>query len=358
MNVDAPYPWRFFRAGDVDQVQLRTGADLLALDRLDPKLWVALACPTGSIQFDARTVQLLDVNGDGRIRVSDIVTAVKWLKPLLKDPEDLVGGKDTLPLGAINDATPEGKVPRIEAGRPLALADGLNPAWAARLHQLRDEVLRPVLRDPSLSTLTEPAWLTVKASFAPHAAWLSRKKGARVETLGRARLESLVAPALRETLMALIIKDRGLETLASALLSVERLLHLVRDLQAFCRNFVNFRDFYGQEQLATFQAGTLYIDQRSCELCLVVENRTFRRVGSLAGRMRRRCNPFPNRFRRSRRPRRDHRTSGRQAPSFGSASSGTPNSFCRFLNVLYAMPSARAAWDLLPPASPSARTMS
>src|SRR5690554_2197149 len=52
--------WRFFRAGGMDQVQLRTGADLLALDQLDQKLWMALACPVSGIEFDQRTLELID----------------------------------------------------------------------------------------------------------------------------------------------------------------------------------------------------------------------------------------------------------------------------------------------------------
>ena len=35
---------RFFRAGGFDQVKLETGSDLMALDQLDLKLWMALAC--------------------------------------------------------------------------------------------------------------------------------------------------------------------------------------------------------------------------------------------------------------------------------------------------------------------------
>jgi hypothetical protein len=35
-------------------------------------------------------------------------------------------------------------------------------------------------------------------------------------------------------------------------------------------NFVSFRDFYGRKDRAIFQAGTLYLDQRSCDLCLRV----------------------------------------------------------------------------------------
>jgi hypothetical protein len=39
------HDWHFFRAGGVDQVSLRNGADVLALAELDQKLWVALAMP-------------------------------------------------------------------------------------------------------------------------------------------------------------------------------------------------------------------------------------------------------------------------------------------------------------------------
>ena len=47
--------WRFFRAGGFDQVRLDTAAELLAIDQLDQKLWVALSCPVKGIEFDAPT---------------------------------------------------------------------------------------------------------------------------------------------------------------------------------------------------------------------------------------------------------------------------------------------------------------
>lgn len=60
--------WRFFRAGGFDQVRLDTGADLLNLDQLDQKLWVALSCPVNGLEFDQRTLNLLDADKDGHIR--------------------------------------------------------------------------------------------------------------------------------------------------------------------------------------------------------------------------------------------------------------------------------------------------
>ena len=70
--------WQFFRAGGFDQVALESGADLMALDQLDQKLWVALACPTTGLEFDAKTLALIDTDKDGRIRAPELIAAVKW----------------------------------------------------------------------------------------------------------------------------------------------------------------------------------------------------------------------------------------------------------------------------------------
>src|SRR5258705_3591599 len=94
--------WRFFRAGGFDQVKLETGSDLLALDQLDLKLWVALACPTVGLEFDKTTLTMLDTDKDGRIRAPELIAAVKWTGELIKNPDNLMKGSPTLPLNAIN----------------------------------------------------------------------------------------------------------------------------------------------------------------------------------------------------------------------------------------------------------------
>lgn len=104
-----PHRWHFERLGGFDQVKLETGADLLALDQLDQKLWAALSCPTQGLEFDEKTLDLIDTDGDGRIRVPDIIAAAKWAGSLLKNPDDLIGGTSYLPLSAIDDSTPEGQ---------------------------------------------------------------------------------------------------------------------------------------------------------------------------------------------------------------------------------------------------------
>ncbi|HEY5949826.1 MAG TPA: hypothetical protein VIV40_30230, partial [Kofleriaceae bacterium] len=96
--------WHFFRAGAVDQVTLRDGFDLLALPELDQKLWVALAMPTAGVDLDPETLKLMDVNGDGRIRVHDVLVAVEDIKRIFKNPSELLTSHDELELDAIADA--------------------------------------------------------------------------------------------------------------------------------------------------------------------------------------------------------------------------------------------------------------
>src|SRR5271156_859833 len=81
------YNWKFFRAGGFNQVVIGSGADLLNLDQLDQKLWVALACPTTGVEFDKTTLALIDTDKDGRIRVPELIAAARWAGGLLKNPD-------------------------------------------------------------------------------------------------------------------------------------------------------------------------------------------------------------------------------------------------------------------------------
>jgi hypothetical protein len=102
------HTWKFFSAGGFDQVRLDTGADLKALGELDPKLWVALACPSKGLELDSHTLELLDEDKDGRVRVPEVQAATKWACSMMKNADELVKGSADLKLTSINDGTPEG----------------------------------------------------------------------------------------------------------------------------------------------------------------------------------------------------------------------------------------------------------
>mgnify|MGYP001294602264 FL=1 len=126
----AGHRWKFFRAGGFDQVLLETGADLMSIEALDQKLWVALSCPVHGIEFDPKTLELVDSDGDGHIRAPEVLAALRWAGAVLKDPDLLVKRRDSLPLSAIDDSTEEGKT--VLAGARYVLSN-LGMAEAAEI---------------------------------------------------------------------------------------------------------------------------------------------------------------------------------------------------------------------------------
>src|ERR1039458_10254418 len=119
-TMSTNHTWKFFRAGGFDQVRLESGADLMSLDQLDQKLWVALACPIAGLEFDPKTAALIDTDHDGCIRAPELIAAVQWAGSALKNPDTLIQGGDSLSLDAINDATGHGKQILASARRLLA----------------------------------------------------------------------------------------------------------------------------------------------------------------------------------------------------------------------------------------------
>jgi len=433
--------WKFFRTGGIDQVALETGADLINLEHLDQKLWVALSCPVKGLELDEKTLALIDTDGDGRIRVPELLAATRWATARVKDAGQLLKGDDALPLAAINDATPEGQIilssarqillnlgkkdaaaitvadaadtakifsasslngdgivppdatedpaaqalikdiiaclggskdrtgalgitaaqvdaffkeldayiawvgqagtkdiavlgdatdaacsalravrakvddffarcrlaafdaravgalnrneaeyaaiaakdlqagtaeiaafplATVAAGRALPLASGINPAWAAAIATLQSAAVTPVL-GAGKTELTEAEWQYLNTRFAAYETWLGGKAGSAVEKLGLARARELAAGQGRAVLTELLARDQALEPQFKAISDVERLVRYHRDLRALLHNFVNFADFYSRDRDAVFQAGTLFLDSRSTELCIRVD---------------------------------------------------------------------------------------
>jgi len=159
---------------------------------------------------------------------------------------------------------------RIEAGKPLPLLEGVNPAWAGALRSLFERVVRPTWGAEKTS-LALDEWSALNARFAAYEAWIEANAGRAVEKIGLARTKEILGGRGRAELDALVAQDRALEPQFKAISDVERLARYHRDLRTLLHNFVNFADFYSRSRDAAFQAGTLYLDSRSTELCLRVD---------------------------------------------------------------------------------------
>jgi hypothetical protein len=179
-----------------------------------------------------------------------------------------LAGQDLSKLGDAVAALP---LARVEAGRALPLGEGVNPAWAAPLAAFRKQVVEPLV-GRGRTTLPEAEWHDLLGKFAAFEAHTAAKPVVAVEKLGIARIRELLAGDGRTRLESLIQQDLALANEIAAIDSVERLTRYHRDLGRLLNNFVSFTDFYAPDRWAPFQAGTLYLDSRSCELCVQVDD--------------------------------------------------------------------------------------
>lgn len=442
------HKWIFQHLGGLDQVTLHTTDDLRRIAELDPKLWVALSCPASGLEFDARTLTLIDTDHDGRIRIPEITDAVQWLCARLKDPACIISPQAELPLDAIAVDTPEGErlhktallileklekpdaaslsqadvvtamghasehafngdgilppmpelgdevsayitdaiavmggvtdacgapginkeistafiqaltewrdwqsavahasgplgeatpeawallqklAPKIddyflrcelaayapqavnalnidenfvmpsEGGllasapleelplaqiapeKPLNLKQGLNPIWRGEIQHLFS-LCAPLLQDEN--ELTRTSWQAVKDGFTPYAEILSKKPALpavatdvppskSLDDLGDERAAQILGSDIPAQVAELSDQDSGMPAAVCDIAEVERLVIYYLHLYRLLINFVSFQEFYARKQHAAFQAGTLYIDGRSCDLCLPVQD--------------------------------------------------------------------------------------
>lgn len=160
---------------------------------------------------------------------------------------------------------------RIAANQALPLGVGLNPAWVDTLNAFNSTVVQPLLGE-HINELSLAQWQQITIKLAAWRSWMAARPDSKVHELGLARLEQLRDSSLRQQVLALIAADVAASTFANNLMALEQLVRYQRDLVTLLRNFVTLSDFYQGERKAIFQAGTLYLDQRSCNLVMVVSD--------------------------------------------------------------------------------------
>ena len=159
-------------------------------------------------------------------------------------------------------------VAKIAAGTALPLSGELNPAWAGAISALAAAAVAPLLGGGKTS-LCEAEWAALQAKVAAHDAWAAGKPATAVEKLGLPRLRELLRNEMKGNIASLIQQDLALESEFSQMAAVEKLVYFQKNLYELLTNFVNFADFYGRTG-AVFQVGTLFLDNRSCSLCVDV----------------------------------------------------------------------------------------
>ena len=176
----------------------------------------------------------------------------------------LTAGTDEISAYPLARIAPDGQLPLDTAA--------INPAWQAQFEALKNTCFKADFAKKK--TIGEAEWKSIGDKLAPYTAWIAGKKGAEVEALGIEQIDKILKDNRKNDLLAIIEQDKALESEANSISEVDKLLHLCRDFYTLLKNFVTLTDFYTKDPdvKAIFQAGTLYIDQRSCDLCIKVSD--------------------------------------------------------------------------------------
>jgi hypothetical protein len=450
MDEKKQVTWAFRRLGGMDQVTLQTAEELRRLRDLDPKLWATLSCPASGLEFNARMLELLDADKDGRIRIPEVLDAVDWLCARITDPAEIVSRPEALPLASIRQDNAEGAkmhatastvlqnlgrqdassvceadvseaasvanallyngdgilpahadlteaqrsfvqsalntvggetdasgeagidpkcidaflaalqeekawrkalaaaphplgsdtgaawdlmqelrekiddyflrcrmaafapqampalnaeelinsscengllergmleslpISHVSADSPLGLASGVNPVWRGKASSFL-AICAPLL--PADGSMTEEGWEKLQQALKPYGEALAQRPvpapagsaapeaaTAFLDTLGDADIDAFLEGGAAGELKSIIERDLSVPSASSDIAELEKLVLFYHHLHRLLMNFVSFCDFYSLKKPATFQAGTLYIDGRSCRLCLPVSN--------------------------------------------------------------------------------------
>lgn len=275
----ARYKWSFANVGGVTRVRIRSAEDLRHLGELDKKMWTVLSCPVNGLEISADSLSLMDTDGDGKLRLKEVVATSEYLCASLKDPKSLFEQKDIVSMDNIADEAVLTVAKKIAGNKSeIALADVQAAIDAVAIEE------QPVPAAP----LEADVIAAYKEKSAEYAAYFEQEK---LQKLGLAVIpEDAVKPGMTEKKFAEMgaqiaeweaakaaAEGANADALAAAkaeFMPLRKLLLLHRDFYRLLRNFITLEDFYdlNEKTIASFQAGTLIIDQRACHLCIRVND--------------------------------------------------------------------------------------
>ena len=102
------YGWNFENIGGTTRVKITTGEDLKHLGELDPKMWTVLSCPVKGLELDEKSMSFMDLDGDGKIRINDVVSTSEWMTAAVKNADLLLEGADSIDIENFNQDDAKG----------------------------------------------------------------------------------------------------------------------------------------------------------------------------------------------------------------------------------------------------------
>ena len=272
------YKWSFANVGGVTRVRIKSAEDVRHLGELDKKMWTVLSCPVNGLEISSDSLRLMDQDGDGQLRLKEVVATADWLCATLRDPQSLFEQSDVINIKNIADEGIRVTSDKLQKDGKVALAD-VQAAIDAIAIETPEMPAAPFEADVIAA---------YKAKSPEYAAYFEQEK---LQKLGLATIpEDAPKPGMTEKKFIEMgdqiskwesevesIKSKVESELAAAKAEFEplrKLLLLHRDFYRLLRNFVTLEDFYDNDEktVASFLAGTLILDQRACKLCIRVND--------------------------------------------------------------------------------------
>ena len=274
----AKYKWSFANVGGVTRVRIQSAEDIRHLGELDKKMWTVLSCPVNGLEISSDSLSLMDVDGDGKLRLKEVIATADYLCAALKDPKTLFEQKDELAIDNIADEAIKAVAEKLAAEGKISLA----AVQAAIDGVTIEEQAIPA------APLEADVIAAYKEKQAEYAAYFEQEK---LQKLGLAVIpEETPKPGMTEKKFkemgaqiaeweaaksaAEMANADALAAAKAEFMPLRKLLLLHRDFYRLLRNFVTLEDFYDYDKktIASFEAGTLIIDQRACHLCIRVND--------------------------------------------------------------------------------------
>ena len=264
--------------GGVTRVRIKSAEDVRHLGELDKKMWTVLSCPVNGLEISSDSLRLMDQDGDGQLRLKEVVATADWLCATLRDPQSLFEQSDVINIKNIADEGIRVISDKLQKDGKVALAD-VQAAIDAIAIETPEMPAAPFEADVIAA---------YKAKSPEYAAYFEQEK---LQKLGLATIpEDAPKPGMTEKKFIEMgdqiskwesevesIKSKVESEMAAAKAEFEplrKLLLLHRDFYRLLRNFVTLEDFYDNDEktVASFLAGTLILDQRACKLCIRVND--------------------------------------------------------------------------------------
>lgn len=109
ITKEKKYKWNFVNVGGSARVRINSGEDIAHLAELDPKMWTVLSCPTTGLEIDDKSLKYMDCDGDGKLRINDVISVSQWIMSMLKDKDLILKGSNSIDINDINTNDANGK---------------------------------------------------------------------------------------------------------------------------------------------------------------------------------------------------------------------------------------------------------